>query len=268
MFNFASDNLIGNAVFPLFAIGALLTAGATDAHANTVVFATGPTRLGDRSINVSAQFELDPSNHHVTITLLNFQTDPVDVTQLLGSVRFTLSGAGATPIPLISQVGASTFDVDGNGNPVTDVAAPVWTAANIGSTQIALCTVCGNGGNKDLIIGGPNVNGRYVNANGSIAGNDGHNPFLIASGATYASGALYGLDTSPSWMLAIPSETASVAVSNVIFGFGTGTNYGTNFIQIENPASTSAPEPASLIGMGSGIGLLSIGLWKSRGRKG
>ena len=210
--------------------------------------------VGGVEEHAEAWFAFDPTNHRITITLLNLESNPSGITQVLGSIRFTLTGAGAAPAPTISSFQGNTFGVDSQGNPVINSETPVWKVSNIGGTQIALCTTCSAGGNKDLIIGGPNAAGVYSNANGSIAGNT-HNPFIIGSNATYATGVLHGLDTSPSWVITVPTETATVAVSSVTFGFGTGSNYGTN---ISAPVTTfddpELPEPGSIFHDDGGTG--------------
>jgi hypothetical protein len=250
----------------LLSLAALVTMCAPHARANAVLFTAGPTTLGSNEISASARFEFNPTSHTIAIYLLNLEANPSDITQVLGSIRFTLTGAGASPTPTISSVEGNTFGVDANGSPIAKVESIAWTVSNIGGTQLALCTVCASGGNKDLLIGGPNISGIYANANGSIAGNKPHNPFVIASNGTYASGVLHGLDTSPTWTISVPTETVNVAVSKVIFGFGTGTNYGTNTIEVDNFQDLGAPEPGSLIMMLGGLGLILIGVRKRRSR--
>src|SRR5438045_1418021 len=104
----------------LVAIAALLTLSAPIARANSVLFYIGPTMLGGLEVHAEAEFDFDASNHKITITLLNLEKDPSSITQVLGSVKFTLTGAGSAPAPTISSVQANTFGVDGNGNPVTN----------------------------------------------------------------------------------------------------------------------------------------------------
>jgi hypothetical protein len=126
----------------LLAIAMLLTLSAPVAQANSVLFYVGPTMLGGFEVHASAQFDFDPTNHKITISLLNLETNPSNVTQALGSIRFTLTGAGAAPAPTIFSVQANTFGIDANGNPVADSETTNWRVSNIGGTQIVLCTTC------------------------------------------------------------------------------------------------------------------------------
>src|SRR5260370_13112681 len=79
------------ALLMLLALALLLIAGVPTPHANTMRFATGPTMLGGVQVDVEARFTFDPTNHQIMITLLNFHDDPSSITQVLGSLRFTLT---------------------------------------------------------------------------------------------------------------------------------------------------------------------------------
>jgi hypothetical protein len=226
------------------------------AQASTIIFATGVQHLTS-DINVRAQFDIDNTAQTVTIHLLNLQVNPAGITSVLGSVRFNITGAGTTPTPN-GTIGSniSTFGVDKNGNPVTQSGTNTWTANNIGGNTIGFCTVCASGGNNDLVIGGPNASGLYT-GNNSVG--PAHSPFIIGSGLSYsAPSVLAGLNTAPSWTIHFNGITQgqSVTISNVIFGFGTGTNYGTDFYTMPNYTEYDAPEPESNIMVVTGLGLV------------
>jgi hypothetical protein len=90
-----------------------------------------------------------------------------------------------------------------------------------------------------LIIGDHSADNLYDNANGSIAGNNPHNPFLFGP---------------VSFTLSIPGVTSGTTVDYVLFSYGT------------TPSSV-VPIPPSVLLLGSG--LLGLGLvgWRRREKK-
>ena len=127
---------------------ALLLGLAPTTWANTVVFATGAQMLSGYTENASATFDINNTTHTITVHLLNLQFDPLDVHQAIGSVRFTINGAGA-PAPSIETASGTVFDIN-SGGVIKNVAAMttnVWqtTALPQGSgEQIVLCAVVRN----------------------------------------------------------------------------------------------------------------------------
>ena len=237
----------------LAAAAALLTAAASDASAASITYVSGPTTVGGVTVNVSAQFDFDPTNHKITLTLLNLQLNPSSLDQLIAGVKFVVTGAGTSlSTPTMASSGISTFNVDANGIPQTNVQSNTWSVSASG-TQVNFCTVCATSYGHELLIGGPRAsNGKY-----DTAFRNTQNPFSIASNATYASGALHNLDTSPSFVFNIASITPSVNVASVDFDFGM--TYGDNDLFL-------TPEPGAAATMLGGVGLILIGCWKRKGR--
>src|SRR2546421_5895282 len=99
----------------LLAMATLWALSAPIARANSIAFTTGPTVLGTVEVNFVAQFQFDTTNHTITIMLLNYESNPHDVTQALGSIRFNLTGAGSAPTPTLNSFAGSLFGVDKNG---------------------------------------------------------------------------------------------------------------------------------------------------------
>ena len=124
-------------------------------HASTIIFATGPRQVGGREINVTASFDFNFTAQTVTISLLNLEANPTDISQTLGSLRFNIANADPTLTYQNSTIG--TFDIDNQGRPKTDNRANSWAANNIGGNTIGFCAVCASGGTgiPELIIGGP-----------------------------------------------------------------------------------------------------------------
>jgi hypothetical protein len=112
-----------------------------------------------------------------------------------------------------------------------------WALSNVGSTFHL--NVLGTAiGPAHLLIGPPDINSNvYSNANGSIAGNGPHNPFLAENGTFF---------------ITDRGITADTQVSNVVFSFGT--EAGTNV-----PANT--PDSGATVAL---LGLVLIGLAAAR----
>ena len=214
--------------------------------------------------NVRAQFDVDNTAQTVTIYLLNLQLNPKDITEALGSLRLN-------PDPSLAASKISTFDINANGVPLPDKVDNSWAAHPLGGTTIGLCAVCASGGSTELIIGGPDGNGRYSAGDSKIQTNGPKIPFIIGSGATYTSGKLAGLDTSPSWTLKFSGITNSqkAAISNVTFGFGldSGKGYGTDFYTMANYTEYDVPEPESNIMVITGLGLVLLSVAVRRYRQ-
>ena len=253
----------------------LLDMSAPAGQANTVVFATGPQMLAGYAENAQATFDINNTTHTITVHLLNLQLNPSDADQAIGSLRFTMTGAG-TPMPNATLTGISDtrLDISNNGTPTTVSAetSTVWhTSASAQSTgwQVALCAVCATGGTNGLIIGGPNatINGKYSAADSTLkAGTTAQ--WIIGSGLTYTgsgtSNRLSGKDTMPDFTITFPTITnlSSVVITNVIFGFGESANYGWNSITV--PVET--PEPDSTILFGTGLALVGVSVASRRFR--
>jgi hypothetical protein len=178
------------------------------------------------------------------ITLTNNLANPIDVTQLLSDFSFSLSGT--TALGSLASSSGQEITVNSNGTSTlgTGTVAAGWvlTSPSAGSYLLNVLGA-GGAGPTHLIIGGPGAGG-YTNANGSIAGNPAHNPFLNGS-ATFT--------------LNLTGVTADTTISNVMFSFGT--TAGDNVPGGSGPNST-VPEPVSLSLVGGG--LLALGLLRKR----
>jgi hypothetical protein len=249
------------------ACAVLLDVLAPASQANTVVFATGPQMLAGYAENAKATFDINNTTHTITVHLLNLQLNPSDVDQAIGSLRFTMTGAG-TPNPNATLTGISDtrLDITNSGTPtkVSAETTTVWqtsASAQAAGWQVALCAVCAGGGTNGLIIGGPNatINGKYAAADTTLkAGTTAQ--WIIGSGLTYTgtgtNNRLAGMDTTPDFTITFPTITnlSNVVITNVIFGFGESPNYGWNSITV--PVET--PEPDSAILFRTGLALVAV----------
>lgn len=175
-------------------------------------------------------------NGTVTITLNNNLTNAqvISVAQNISGVYFQASGynGGAVSLSGSSSTQSTNIANGGTGTLAGAVNPTGWGAGHSGST-ITVCVVCAFGvsspaGPDQTIIGGDGV-GPYANANGSVAGNDPHNPFLVGT---------------VTFTLIVPGVTVNSTFSNVVIQFGTTAT---------PPQTQEIPEPASMLLLGSGL---------------
>jgi hypothetical protein len=201
---------------------------------------------GGQPINATANITVGAGNT-VTVTLTNnlSAAQTVTVAQAISGVQLSFRNTsgqlinGITGINSLNGSGQLVF-IDGNGA-VSQAGgnsnADGLTWASSTSTGSVTLTALGQTGAfgtnppDELIVGGP---GSYSNANGSIASNDPHNPFVqrtatftfVVTGATLAPG---------------------TRISDVVFLFGTGPD------RISGTPTTPTPEPMTMLLFGTGL---------------
>jgi len=164
----------------------------------------------------------------VTITLNNLLVNPTDVAQLISDFDFVLSNGVTKGALTSSSAKEIVVAKDGSSTVGTTLVSTEWGLNNDVAGGLQL-DVLGFGGPDNLIIGP----GPYTNANGSIAGNKPHNPFLYQT-ATFN--------------LAVLGVTADTGVTGATFSFGT--TAGINVVGVPRAVT---PEPSSLVLLGTGI---------------
>lgn len=201
---------------------------------------------------VAIQAVFTTANGTLDITLSNLLDNPRTVEQALSGLAFTVSpGLTAQDLASASMISSqSTLRTIEKGS--TSIpngqytsfgpAATGWAFDAIHLQLCVLCTGLGAAGPEHLLIGGPDAaTNRYADANGSIAGNPGHNPFL-AEVATFA--------------LQIPGITPDSTITGATFYFGTGP------YTLDPPV----PEPGTWLLAGGGALLLLGPRLKRRSR--
>lgn len=194
--------------------------------------------ITDQSVSASADFSL--TGNTLTIALSDTLVGIQDAGQLLTDVFFTLS-ASASP-SLSSQSGdlvSINVDKKTKVQTVTDLGTSAlgwgFGAATVSSLNgFELCVICQGGPTavatpSEGILGPSSLDGNYDNANGSIAGNKPHNPFVNQT-ATFT----------------ITDVPSGATVDNVIFSFST--TAGDN---VQGSATSVVPEPASILLLGT-----------------
>ena len=211
---------------------------ASVAYADIFSTPAGAT-AGGQPVNATAIISTSDSGA-AFITIINNQANPTSIIQAVSDLFFDLngpvgSGALNTSQGVERNIAANGTFTDGN---TVDTG---WALSHVGSTFHL--NVLGTAiGPAHLIIGGPDINSNvYSNANGSIAGNGPHNPFL--AGPAF-------------FMIEDFGIFGATQVSNVIFSFGT--EAGTNV-----PAN--APDSGATVAL---LGLALMGLALARAKFG
>ena len=207
---------------------------ASPASSAVYFFSTPAGSTADgQPVNATAQFTT--SLNQISLVLTNLQANPTSIIQAISDLFFTATNGGTnltTGTALYTPT--ANYIAIGAGGAVSGASAPAaagWDLSNTAGTY-HLDKLCGHNtcGNPAGLIIGP---GPYTNANGSIARNRPHNPFV---------------DQSATFTFAVAGATADTLISNVVFSFGTSP--GTN---------VPVPLPAAVWLFGSGLlGLMAI----------
>jgi hypothetical protein len=218
-----------------------LIVNVSAAHASSVTFVTpSGSTVGGNPVNASAMFTTGPNT--LSISLTDLLANPTDVGQLLSDLFFTTS-TGATSGTLGTN-GGQEVTVFSDGTSTLGSTVPTgWVLQTAGAGLELNVLGAGGAGPTHLIIGPSAAGGNYTNANGSIAGNRPHNPFLNQM-ATFA--------------ITIPGLLATDTVTSATFSFGTTSG--------ENVAGvpSAVPLPAALPLFATGLGGLGLLGWRRK----
>ena len=221
-------------------IAAIGLAVCSAASAITVSY-NGPVSAGDVNVHADITFGVNT----VTIKLFNDTLNPFTAAQSISDFSLTLASGSTLGSALASSSGVPVL-VAADGTYSTGAAISAgWAYSTPNSSTLYLDDLAGGAaGPANTIIGLPDASNVYSNANGGIAGNAPHNPFLQGStGVTFVITGLTGV-------------TANTQISGAVFSFGTtsGDNH-------PGGGGTSVPEGGATVAL---LGLAFTGLIAAR----
>lgn len=213
----------------------LLIGAASPAKADAVSFnfsgnVSGGTVAGTVAFTVTSPGSL-------TVAITDTEGNPTDVGQLISDLIFNVNGLTG-PATMMSSSGQEVSIAK-----TTGIATPgatgntMWGINSSSSGTIILSALLS--GPSNLIIGPDGAGGVYTNANGSIAGNPAHNPFLMGT---------------VDFNLTLPGLTSVSQINGISVSFGTSAG---STVSVGGGSTTLMPEPSSLLLLGTG--LLAVG---------
>ncbi len=217
-------------------LGGLLVA-TCGVQASVITFVTpaGSSTIGG-PVSAEATFTTGPGT--LDIVLTDLQGNPKDVAQLLSDLDFTLSAALTSGTLNPSSSAGQEVTVGPGGTFTTGgTVSTGWALSSLGGGSFELDVLGTAIGPAHTIIGPPDGSNVYSNANGSIAGNGPHNPFL---------------NQFATFDLLIPGVTADTTITGATFSFGTVAGITVPGTPLPSPA----PEPTTLALLGLGLAAL------------
>jgi hypothetical protein len=208
-----------------------LAALTTAATAGTFTFSTAAGAVDSVGQPVDASATVTTGAGTITVVLNDLLANPTDAGQLLSDFMFTLSTAPTTALNGTTTPTGTLICIP--STPCTTTTITSWGLTSTGST-ILLNSLAG--GPSETIIGP----GPYTNANGSISGNDPHNPFL---------------NQTATFTFSVAGVTASTTVTSASFSFGTVAGDEVPGVPGGGGPGGGTPEPGTIVMACTGLAL-------------
>ena len=213
--------------------GLLATLSTGFLHAAPITYTNADINGSGLSASVTITPTFNVLDQTLTFLINGLIGNPKSVIQGLSSIDFTVTG-GLTGT--LSSVSGQLITIANNGSFASTAGTPNWQQTSA-PTDFYTTTLVGQ--NKNVLIGAPGVGG-YTNANGSIAGNNGH-PAWVREELTL----VYN----------IVGINANTNLTSLTLGFGTGPFLVTADRLIPG-SETGVPEPGTALAMLSGVAAL------------
>jgi hypothetical protein len=231
--------------------GIAVASFSSAAAASTITYTT-PVGSMQGVLPVDATATFVTSSGTIAITLTNLQANPTSVAQNLSDLFFTTSGGLTTSATISSSSGVERTVADDGSYTNGSTVSTGWGLDASALGTIHLDDLNGFAGPEHTIIGPPDGSSLYSNAQGSIAGNGPHNPFL---------------GQTASFLLLVPGVTADTQITSATFSFNTTS--GNNVPGTPSCTAnclTVTPEPATLTLFGSGLAFLGTRLRRKKAK--
>jgi|SRR5579871_513089 len=202
------------------------------------------------SVDAQANFTINTTAQTLTIDLTNLLTGSQikDISQNISAIIFSGTNLGnSTSVTETAPDGYSSVSKLGKSSTATSSSVG-WVFSSPGTNEFEFDDLSGSGhaGPAHTVIGLPDSNSKYVNANSSITGNGPHNPFVTrtAEFILHYNGGL----------------SANSHISQVTIQFGT-TDGSSQF-----QAFSEAPEPSPFVLSGILLSAIVLGRKYTRRR--
>lgn len=218
----------------------------SSAQAATVLVTTDVGTVSSGGQPVDSQLTIETFDDAIHVTVRNLTVDPLNVAQNISAIQFGIESGVVTGI-----VGSSAMQRDISKSGTWSDTGPVSTGwgFDFSGQVVTLNALVGDTADRasHTIIGEPNAtSGLYENANGSIAGNKGHNPLLTGE---------------VTFVLSVSGVTAQTQVTEATLFYGTVAL--SDSVEFDVPYTAAVPSPTSVtVG-----GLLILGLLGRRSAK-
>lgn len=169
---------------------ALVAGGLAVASANaaSVTLTTPVNTLNPEGDPVRSSVTVVTLDNQIQLSVRNLLIDPKSTAQNISAIQFGITGGSVTGIAsssatqrIVGRIHKDDLKKDPSGEWFDTGTVDTQWAFDFSSSTVTLNALVGDSADRasHTILGSPNTSSNlYESANGSINGNDGHNPFL------------------------------------------------------------------------------------------